>query len=130
MRIAASGPLHNLITYLLLWSLALSGMGKLFWKDERVHGVVIDSVDPVSQVNRVALQAKSHKLSPLLHHLRPGDLVLHLDDIFLGNSSDAWTTYLSGSDVSDERRGWCIDQTLFSGRQALCTYFSMILAHS
>lgn len=49
MRIAASGPLHNTLTYLALWSLAFSGLGRLFWRDDSANGVVVHSVDPVSR---------------------------------------------------------------------------------
>lgn len=45
MRIACSGPAHNLITWLILWLLAFNGSSRIFWKTQSTSGVVVQDVD-------------------------------------------------------------------------------------
>ncbi|WVF65566.1 hypothetical protein IAT40_000295 [Kwoniella sp. CBS 6097] len=102
MRLATSGPYHNLLTWAVLWLLAASGLGSVFWSDRSVDGRVVQEV---------------HWSSPLYSHLHPGDLLVHLDDIPLSkpmpSSSDPWIEYLTSTKVGDEGRGWCMDKTSF-----------------
>jgi len=100
MRLAASGPLHNFVTFSCLWFLALSGAGRLLWKDYSSEGRIVQSVN---------------LLSPLADHIEPGRLLTHLDDVFLGGDADLWTDYLTGTEAGDAGRGWCMDRVMFSG---------------
>jgi hypothetical protein len=47
MRLASSGPLHNLITYGWLFFLAFSGAGSFLWKDMGDVGRVVQAVSSV-----------------------------------------------------------------------------------
>ena len=40
----------------------------------------------------------------------------HLDDVFLGGTEDVWQSYLSGDEIGDAGRGWCIEKTAYEGR--------------
>ncbi|OCF35564.1 hypothetical protein I316_02617 [Kwoniella heveanensis BCC8398] len=102
MRLAASGPYHNLLTWGILWLLAASGLGSVFWSDRSAEGRVVQEV---------------HWLSPLYSHLHPGDLLVHLDDVPLSRSiisaPDPWMEYLTSTRIGDEGRGWCMDKNSF-----------------
>ncbi|WVQ93231.1 hypothetical protein IAU59_000296 [Kwoniella sp. CBS 9459] len=103
MRLATSGPYHNLLTWVVLWLLAASGLGSVFWSDRSVDGRVVQEV---------------HRSSPLYSHLNPGDLLVHLDDVPLTRSipsttPDPWTEYLTSTRIGDEGRGWCMDKNSF-----------------
>ncbi|WVR09081.1 hypothetical protein IAU60_006142 [Kwoniella sp. DSM 27419] len=111
MRLATSGPCHNLLAWFVLWLLASSGAGQIFWRDQSADGRVVQDVQWAS---------------PLYNHLAPGDLLIHLDDIPLSSSfpsSDIWSDYLSSDTRGDEGRGWCMDRTAFMGLPpAPCSY--------
>ncbi|RXK37883.1 hypothetical protein M231_04882 [Tremella mesenterica] len=92
MRLAAAGAGHNLVCWIILWSITVSGMGSMFWYDRSAEGRVVQNVRPGS---------------PLAGHLKPGDIITHLDDSVLGGGLDIWTDYLSGDEVGDQSRGWC-----------------------
>ena len=47
MRLATSGPFHNLITYGWLYFLVLSGAGALMWTDQSEVGRVVQTVSNV-----------------------------------------------------------------------------------
>ncbi|WWC97947.1 hypothetical protein V866_004836 [Kwoniella sp. B9012] len=101
MRLATSGPFHNLLTWFFIWLLTFGGVGKLFWYDRSNEGMVVKDV---------------HWNSPLYPHLTPGSVLAHLDDIPLSatpSSPDPWSEYLSSDKVGDEGRGWCMDKTTF-----------------
>ncbi|WVQ81232.1 hypothetical protein IAT38_003354 [Cryptococcus sp. DSM 104549] len=104
MRLASSGPFHNLLTWFVLWLLATSRLGGVFWSDKALEGRVVQEVQWTS---------------PLYAHLTPGDLITHLDDHFIGSpltrdlSLDAWSAYLSSSVPDDTSRGWCINKSTF-----------------
>jgi hypothetical protein len=51
MRLASSGPFHNLVVFGWLWVLAFSGSGDLLWTDMGDMGRVVDSVAAVSQLD-------------------------------------------------------------------------------
>ncbi|KAK6904319.1 hypothetical protein I203_105129 [Kwoniella mangroviensis CBS 8507] len=104
MRLATSGPFHNLLTWFFIWLLTFGGVGKLFWYDRSNEGMVVKEV---------------HWNSPLYSHLTPGSVLTHLDDVPLSatpSSPDPWSEYLSSDitdNVGDEGRGWCMDKTTF-----------------
>lgn len=45
MRIASSGPAHNLIIWFILWLLTFSGFSGIFWKTQSSGGVVVQDVN-------------------------------------------------------------------------------------
>lgn len=47
MRLAASGPFHNLLIYGWLWFLVMSGTGQLLWTDYGGQGRIVQSVKSV-----------------------------------------------------------------------------------
>ncbi|WVW79316.1 hypothetical protein I302_101284 [Kwoniella bestiolae CBS 10118] len=101
MRLATSGPFHNLLTWFFIWLISFGGVGRLFWYDRGGEGRVVRDV---------------HWNSPLYPHLSSGTLLTHLDDTPLSisaSSSDPWSEYLSSDTVGDEGRGWCMDKTTF-----------------
>ncbi|WWD21154.1 hypothetical protein CI109_105637 [Kwoniella shandongensis] len=112
MRLASSGPVHNLMTWFTLWLLTTAGAGGWFWYDRGGEGKVVEDV---------------HWASPLYAHLQPGDLITHLDDVFIGDqvptgypsfstsTNDRWSSYLSSSssETDDLTKGWCMDKTSF-----------------
>ena len=55
------------------------------------------------------------QLSPLHDYLVPGQLITHLDGVFIGGQEDLWTTYLTSNDIGDADQGWCIDRTVYEG---------------
>lgn len=75
-------------------------MSRLFWADRSADGITVQSIAPTS---------------PLYGHLRPGDLITHVDDVFLGGARDTWEQYLQGSEVGDDGRGWCVDRNVYMG---------------
>jgi hypothetical protein len=88
--------------------------------------VIVQSVNPV-RIGRpgsivacflgYALFVRTNRvqMSPLFNHLSPGDLITHVDDVFLGEGGDAWVSYLSGSEIGDEGMGWCVDRAVYNG---------------
>ncbi|ORX39122.1 hypothetical protein BD324DRAFT_618578, partial [Kockovaella imperatae] len=101
IRLASSGPWHNLAIYLLLGIASLTGFWKPLWADVGEKGLVVDSVEP---------------MSALYAHIRPGDLITHLDDLFVGGTSsthehNAWARYLTSNEIGDLDRGWCVPDT-------------------
>ncbi|XAO25103.1 hypothetical protein I312_103912 [Cryptococcus bacillisporus CA1280] len=104
MRIACSGPAHNLITWFILWLLAFSGSSRIFWKTQSTSGVVVQDVDWTS---------------PLAKHLQADDIITHLNDISLSPTSsspspiDKWASYLTSSTEDDPERGWCVTTSNF-----------------
>ncbi|WVN87944.1 uncharacterized protein L203_103141 [Cryptococcus depauperatus CBS 7841] len=95
MRIASSGPIHNLVTWLILRLLASSSLGSLFWQDRSGQGVV----------QEVAWK------SPLAKHLQPGDTISHLNDIQL--TLNGWTDYLHSAEPDNLFKGWCVNKDTF-----------------
>jgi S2P endopeptidase len=58
---------------------------------------------------------------PLSEHFKPGDLITHLDDIFIGGREDIWKQYLTGGIEEDTNKGWCISKWEFAdARLAPC----------
>lgn len=104
LRLATAGPLHNLITYLSLFILAGTGLPHLFWTDQSVNGVTIYSVAPSS---------------PLYGHVHAGDLITHVDDVFMGHDENmgrgqgGWQRYMSSDNIGDEGKGWCVDRSVY-----------------
>ncbi|WWC91228.1 uncharacterized protein L201_006170 [Kwoniella dendrophila CBS 6074] len=103
MRLATSGPFHNLITWFVVWLITFSGVGNLLWYDRSKEGRVVQDV---------------HWNSPLYPHLLPGTLITHLDDISLvaptsNAATDTWTEFLSSGKMIDQSRGWCMDKNVF-----------------
>lgn len=47
MRLASSGPFHNLITFVWLWLLAFSSASDMFWTDIGDQGRVVQFVSVV-----------------------------------------------------------------------------------
>jgi hypothetical protein len=47
MRLATSGPFHNVITFVCLFLLGHSGMSGLFWEDTGDMGMTVYSIDQV-----------------------------------------------------------------------------------
>ncbi|KAK8843331.1 hypothetical protein IAR55_006986 [Kwoniella newhampshirensis] len=111
MRLASSGPVHNVLTWFMLWLLTTAGAGNLFWCDRAEDGRVVQDV---------------HWASPLYAHIQPGDLITHLDDLFIGtyipnpsaafsstSVSDRWHSYLLSSEEGDTGKGWCMNKINF-----------------
>ncbi|WRT69037.1 uncharacterized protein IL334_006020 [Kwoniella shivajii] len=102
MRLATSGPFHNLLTWFSVWLLTFSGIGSILWSDRNMDGIIVQDV---------------HWNSPLYDHLQAGSLITHLDDIPLFTSStsspDQWSEYLLSDRIGDVGRGWCMDKTSF-----------------
>ncbi|OWZ53232.1 hypothetical protein C349_04106 [Cryptococcus neoformans var. grubii Br795] len=104
MRIASSGPAHNLIIWFILWLLTFSGFSGIFWKTQSSGGVVVQDVNWTS---------------PLARHLQPDDIITHLNDISLSPTSfspspvEKWISYLTSSIEDDPGRGWCITRSDF-----------------
>jgi hypothetical protein len=57
-------------------------------------------------------------------HLYPGDLVTHIDDVFVGDNDGTWERYLGGDIVGDAGRGWCVDRTTYTGEFELFCHVS------
>ena len=38
-----------------------------------------------------------------------------LDEVPMGGDSDSWSKYLQGEISDDATRGWCVDQSTFTG---------------
>jgi hypothetical protein len=51
----------------------------------------------------------------LYDHVSPGDLITHVDDVFLGQEEGVWERYLAGDAIGDEGRGWCVDRSVYMG---------------
>jgi hypothetical protein len=68
-------------------------------------------------------------MSPLFNHLSPGDLITHVDDVFLGEGGDAWSSYLSGSEIGDEGMGWCVDRAVYNGESGWSPASAFASAH-
>lgn len=122
MRLASAGSWHNLITYISIWSLALGGLGSIWWSDLSDVGRVVLSVDPVSRldVHQPIIKLICFKASPLHGHLKPGQLITHLDEVPIGNrGEDIWSGYLRSSESPDPDRGWCILSKSFEGEPSL-----------
>lgn len=47
MRLATSGPVHNLLTYAGIWFLTFTSAGGMFWRDRGGEGRVVHDIDPV-----------------------------------------------------------------------------------
>ncbi|GMK56009.1 hypothetical protein CspeluHIS016_0210650 [Cutaneotrichosporon spelunceum] len=99
-RIATSGPWHNL----LLWGclLAVGVFSPLLWADYGSQGRVVTSIAATSGLRT---------------SLRPGDLITHVDDVFVGGKSkrDTWAEYLSSSEPAVLKGGWCVPASEFGG---------------
>lgn len=93
-------------TYLILFLLSSSGVQRIFWADRSDLGTTVQRVSPVS---------------PLYGHLRPGDLITHVDDVFMGEDDAAWKRYLEGTYNGDEGRGWCVDRNVYAGALTFAT---------
>lgn len=104
LRITTAGASHNLATYLVLFLLGSSGVQHLFWADRSALGTTVQRVSPTS---------------PLYGHLKPGDLITHVDDVFMGEDDDAWKRYLDGTVNGDEGKGWCVDRNVYAGTATL-----------
>jgi len=61
------------------------------------------------------------KASPLFDRFRPGDLITHLDDVFLGGPNDLWTSYLSSDEVLDDGQGLCVHKDYYTRTPASST---------
>lgn len=51
--------------------------------------------------------------------MKPGDIVTHVDDVFIGGRGDIWTRYLTGEDVTgdlfdESHAGWCLSKFEFN----------------
>ncbi|WWC73119.1 uncharacterized protein I206_107085 [Kwoniella pini CBS 10737] len=103
MRLATSGPFHNLLTWFFIWLLTFGGLGNLFWYDRSKEGIVVQDI----QWN-----------SPLYNHLEPGSLITHLDDVSLSSITDLdlWSNYLLSDKIGDEGSGWCMNKTTFQSQ--------------
>ncbi|BEI85852.1 hypothetical protein CcaverHIS002_0601390 [Cutaneotrichosporon cavernicola] len=97
-RIATSGPWHNLI----LWGclLGLGWLSPFLWADYSSYGRVVTSIAPTSGLRT---------------SLRPGDLITHVDDVFVGGKRDMWEEYLSSSEPVVLEGGWCVPAAEFGG---------------
>jgi len=116
MRLASSGPFHNLITYGWLFFLALSGAGSFLWKDMADVGRVVQTVSNVCYWTKDFQRCLTvPQSSPLYHHISPGRIITYLDDVSMGGDSDSWSRYLQGGISDDDTRGWCIDKSAFTG---------------
>jgi S2P endopeptidase len=116
MRLASSGPLHNLITYGWLFFLTLSGAGLFLWKDQSDVGRVVQAVSSVCISIRTLGDASTDtQTSPLYRHISPGRVITYLDEVSLGGDADKWSQYLQDKISDDDTRGWCIDQSTFAG---------------
>lgn len=62
MRLASSGPFHNLITYGWLFFLGLSGAASLVWKDMSDVGRVVQTVSSVGVPTRKHFRADLYSL--------------------------------------------------------------------
>ncbi|ODN74444.1 hypothetical protein L202_06837 [Cryptococcus amylolentus CBS 6039] len=103
MRIAISGPVHNLITWLTLWLLAFSGLTSMFWIDRSYQGAIVQDI---------------LWTSPLSQHFKPDEVITHLNDIPLSRSAlvsptEKWASYLASDTADDTTRGWCVNAVSF-----------------
>jgi len=115
MRLATSGPFHNLITYGWLFFLALSGAGSFLWKDMGDVGRVVQAVSSVCIYIRPLRDASTDtQTSPLFRHISPGPIITYLDEVPMGGDADKWSQYLQEKISDDTTRGWCIDQSIFA----------------
>ncbi|THH15185.1 hypothetical protein EW146_g5250 [Bondarzewia mesenterica] len=100
-RIAAAGALHNLVLYLILFTIGRTGISgpafrALGYEDVRSQGRVALAVD---------------QDSPLAAHIPQGSLVTKLDDTLLGTGTptsllhDIWETYLSTNRIHNATSG-------------------------
>jgi S2P endopeptidase len=116
MRLASSGPLHNLITYGWLFFLAFSGTGSFLWKDQGDVGRVVQAVSSVCiSIRTIGDASTDTQTSPLYRHISPGRVITYLDEVSLGGDADKWSQYLQDKISDDDTRGWCIDQSTFAG---------------
>jgi len=117
MRLASSGPFHNVVTYGWLALLAFSGTGNLLWSDRSDVGRVVQTVSEVriTCTRQVWYTELMSQTSPLCRHISPGRLITHLDDVSVAGEEDVWSKYLRGEINSDQDRGWCIDKYIFTG---------------
>jgi hypothetical protein len=53
--------------------------------------------------------------SPLYRHISPGRIITYLDEVSMGGDVDLWSQYLQGEIDDDATRGWCVDQSTFTG---------------
>ncbi|KAL1412161.1 hypothetical protein Q8F55_003168 [Vanrija albida] len=101
-RLATAGPWHNLVLWLALF--ALGGLSPLAWGNSLAEGRAVVAVAQDSELRA---------------HLRPGDILTHVDDIFLGGKEDIWTKYLTGQPIPlgtpapAEPNGWCVSKYEF-----------------
>lgn len=140
MRVAAGGPFHNLVTWLLVLSLPLLRLGGLFYEDVGREGAYVVHVHEVHLTLLVTPEAQADRCflqqSPLSGHLPEHVLIVQLDDVPLGtahhlhqrdvSSEDIWTKYLlpggtAHPDISEldswnEGRGWCVDESAVRGQ--------------
>ncbi|WVQ75524.1 hypothetical protein IAR50_005151 [Cryptococcus sp. DSM 104548] len=105
MRIAISGPVHNLLTWSTLWLLTFSGFANFFWIDSADRGAVVQDV---------------LWTSPLSQHLQPDEVITHLNDIPLSpytptpvSPFEKWASYLASDTPDDTTRGWCVNAASF-----------------
>lgn len=92
-----SGPWHNLLLWVGL--LALSGVGR---------GILY--ADRVSE-GRIVVGVAKH--GALAQHLHTGDMITHIDDVFIGGREDIWAQYLTGKDTGGHT-GWCLNKWEFA----------------
>lgn len=98
IRMAASGPWNNLLTWFLFTVIAGTKLSNLFYHDYTPQG-------------RVVLGIQS--TSALRGHIPSGSIVEFLDDTPLSGAEDVWGPFLLTPPERtelDETRGWCIDR--------------------
>jgi hypothetical protein len=148
LRIAAAGPYHNFLTYLVLLLLPLIGVHKLFYEDVASLGVYVTHVSEVrdEQLAELSVHVRANELSlqssPLKGYLPEDVIIAHLDDVPLGIASenrsvfdspdDVWSTYLlsyhgttdersASLESWNERSGWCVTDSAFRGTFDIAT---------
>ncbi|KAH8089024.1 hypothetical protein HD553DRAFT_304974 [Filobasidium floriforme] len=111
LRMAASGPWNNLLTWAVLMTIAATRMSVVFYHDYTAQGRVVLGIDSDSALNG---------------HIPIGSIIEFLDDTRLSGERDTWSDYLLGNQYIgnlhsnkggirggpglDESRGWCIDK--------------------
>jgi hypothetical protein len=52
-------------------------------------------------------------------HISEGDMITHVDDVFMGQDEGMWERYMSGDEIGDLGRGWCVDRGIYMSELAV-----------